>query len=118
MPPMDGSRMRKHRPAGFDPRPALHKSPASAGIIHREDNSMDSFEEIRINAPVPGTCKICATVHKPDQPHDRDSLYYQNWFRKRYKRFPTWGDAMAHCTAVTRAMWKAKLSERGILVDD
>lgn len=78
---------------------------------------MDSFEEIKIKAPRPGACKICATVHKPGQPHDRDSLYYQNWFRKRHKRFPTWADAMAHCTEDVKAEYTAILAKRGIVIE-
>ena len=78
---------------------------------------MDSFEEIKIRAPGPGSCKLCATVHTPDQPHDRDSLYYQNWFRRRYKRFPTWADAMAHCTDKVKAEYTVKLAERGITIE-
>ena len=76
---------------------------------------MDGFEEIKIRAPRPGACRICATVHKPGYPHDRDSLYYQNWFRKRYKRLPTWEDAMAHCTDPVKAEYTKALAERGII---
>lgn len=75
---------------------------------------MDSFEEIKIKAPIPGTCRLCATVHKPDMPHDRDSLYYQNWFFKRYRRFPTWTDAMAHCTDAVKRAYTDTLAKRGV----
>ena len=78
---------------------------------------MDSFEEIKIKAPGPGACKKCATIHKADQPHDRDSLYYQNWFRRRYKRFPTWADAMAHCSEETKAAFTTTLARRGIIIE-
>ena len=77
---------------------------------------MDSFEEIKITAPRPGTCWMCATVHKPGQPHDRDSLYYQNRFFQRHKRFPTWSDAMAHCTEEVKAEYTAILAKRGIIL--
>lgn len=78
---------------------------------------MDSFEEIKIKAPGPGACRKCATIHDPDQPHDRDSLYYQNWFRKRHKRFPTWTDAMAHCSDEVKAAFTATLARRGIVIE-
>lgn len=78
---------------------------------------MDGFEEIKIRAPRPGACKICATVHQPGQPHDRDSLYYQNWFRKRYKRLPTWADAMAHCSEDVKAEYMSTLAGRGITIE-
>ena len=93
---MDESRVRC-QPAGFDSRPSLHFTPAKAGIIHQED-TMARFEDIKIIPPLPGACKICATVHGPAHPHDKNSLYYMNWFWKRYKRFPTWEDAMSYGT--------------------
>jgi hypothetical protein len=56
------------------------------------------IEEIKVIPPRPGCCRLCAVRHRPEEPHDRDSLYYQNGFYKKYRRFPTWDDAMAHCT--------------------
>ncbi|MBR1565146.1 MAG: hypothetical protein IJ649_00140 [Oscillospiraceae bacterium] len=78
---------------------------------------MDSMEEIRIRAPGPRACKLCAARHKPGMPHDRDSLYYQNKFWRRYKRFPTWNDAMAHCTEEVKAAFVKELANRGIYVE-
>lgn len=60
---------------------------------------MDSLEEIKVCAPTPRTCRVCATIHDPRKPHDKNSLYYMNWFYKRNKRFPTREDAAAHCYA-------------------
>lgn len=77
-----------------------------------------SMQEIRVVPPSPGSCPICATKHDPKEPHDRDSLYYKNWFRKRYKRFPTWADAMAHCSERTKKEWKKRLARRGIIVEE
>lgn len=79
---------------------------------------MDGFEEIKVSPPRPGACKICAVKHNPAEPHDRDSLYYQNRFRKKYKRFPTWADAMAHCSQPVKARWRAKLIEKGVSPED
>lgn len=79
---------------------------------------MGGMDEIKITPPSAKACRICATVHDPQDPHDRDSLYYQNWFRKRFKRFPTWNDAMAHCSEITKACFKAKLIRRGIDPED
>ena len=76
-----------------------------------------NMEEIKVVPPSPGTCPICATNHDPGEPHDRDSLYYQNWFRKKYRRFPTWEDAMSHCEENTRARFIKRLERRGIIVD-
>lgn len=77
----------------------------------------DSMEEIKITAPGPGMCPVCATKHDERDPHDRDSLYYQNQFYKLHKRFPTWADAMSHCSAMTQAVWRDKLKKRGIVVE-
>ena len=46
----------------------------------------------------PGTCPECAVAHDPEMPHNRDSLAYQYKFYDQHGRFPTWKDAMAHCT--------------------
>ena len=35
------------------------------------------FENVMILPPKPGVCRECAVDHRPDQPHNRDSLYYQ-----------------------------------------
>lgn len=69
---------------------------------------------IKVAAPSPGKCKICATAHDPQEPHDRNSLYYQNRFHRSHKRFPTWGDAMAHCKEPVKAAWKEKLLAQGV----
>ena len=69
---------------------------------------------IRVAAPSSGTCPVCATVHDPKDPHDRNSLYYLHRFHRRHKRFPTWADAMAHCSAETQEAWKKKLLNQGV----
>jgi len=74
------------------------------------------MEGVRITAPVPGTCPVCATVHQTEDPHDLNSLYYQNRFFKAHRRFPTWADAMSHCGAMTKAVWIEKLRKKGIEV--
>ena len=74
------------------------------------------MEVIRISAPVPGTCPVCATVHDKHEPHDLNSLYYQNQFFKAHKRFPTWADALQHCDPMMKAMWCEKLKKAGIEV--
>ena len=76
----------------------------------------ESMEEIKVIPPVPGSCRICATMHDPGEPHDRDSLYYQNKFYKKYKRFPTWNDAMEHCSEPVREEYVKRLAKRGIYV--
>ena len=75
------------------------------------------FADFRLLPPVPGTCPECAVKHVPDLPHNRDSLYYQYKFYSRQGRWPTWGDAMAHCTEKMKALWRSELSARGVSAD-
>lgn len=55
------------------------------------------MEEIRILAPVPGRCRVCAAKHRPEEGHDRNSLYYQVRFYQKYRRFPNQEDAAQPC---------------------
>lgn len=61
----------------------------------------------------PGKCAECAVDHAPDQPHNRDSLFYQMQFHGRFGRWPVWADALAHCAEPTRQAWEAELRRRG-----
>ena len=81
----------------------------------RRVNSMSEFQLV---APVPGACRICADFHDPEQPHNRNSLYFQMRFRKKYGRYPTWEDAMAHCNEQTKRMQRAKLAMLGVTSED
>ncbi len=63
-----------------------------------------------------GTCPECAVKHDPGQPHNRDSLTYQYHFYDKNGRWPTWADAMAHCTDEVKADWTQALKERGVEV--
>lgn len=72
----------------------------------------------KLMPPRRGMCPECAADHKADEPHDRDSLYYQTRFYHGHGRLPTWGDAMAHCSDATRAKWKAKLLAHGVKPDE
>lgn len=60
-----------------------------------------------------GKCPECAVLHAPEQPHNQQSLVYQYGFYARHNRWPTWSDAMTHCTEETRNEWKAELQKRG-----
>lgn len=63
--------------------------------------------------PKPGTCPICAVAHEATMPHNAQSLYYQYRFYGVRGRWPTWADAVAHCSAEMRAHWKRELRARG-----
>ncbi len=63
--------------------------------------------------PAPGACPICATVHFSCDPHNAESLYYQYRFLEAHGRWPTWGDAVAHCDPDLRELWKKALIDAG-----
>jgi hypothetical protein len=65
-----------------------------------------------------GTCPICATAHEPELPHNQQSLAYQYKFYDENGRWPTWADAMEHCTEDMKAFWIAELAKKGIKVGD
>lgn len=64
--------------------------------------------------PAPGKCPECAVDHAPEQPHDQQSMAYQYDFYGKNGRWPTWTDAMAHCSDDVKKLWTAALKERGI----
>ncbi|MEG3071067.1 MAG: hypothetical protein HQP61_02355 [Peptococcaceae bacterium] len=64
----------------------------------------------------PGICPECATKHDPEQPHNQQSLTYQYKFYGKHGRWPTWDDAMGHCTEEVKQAWKEALKEYGITV--
>lgn len=64
-----------------------------------------------------GACPECAMVHDPAMPHNQQSLAYQYHFYDQNGRWPTWADAMAHCTEDVKEQWIAALKERGIEVE-
>lgn len=64
----------------------------------------------------PGTCSQCAIEHDPDQPHNPQSVHYQYAFYAEHDRWPTWADAMAHCTLEVKRLWTDALAEHGITV--
>lgn len=68
--------------------------------------------------PAPDVCQECATNHDPRQPHNQQSLYYQYYFYADHERWPTWKDAMAHCTEEVKAKWIVSLAAHGVKVED
>jgi hypothetical protein len=60
----------------------------------------------------PDVCQECAVDHAHDQPHDKQSLYYQMRFHGIHGRWPTWTDAMAHCTPEVKVAWREGLIEQ------
>lgn len=65
--------------------------------------------------PHPDACQVCGhyPAHGEDDPHNAQSLYYQYSFFGENGRWPTWADAIAHCSAETKARWEQELRARG-----
>lgn len=63
--------------------------------------------------PTECVCPICAVDHPPEKPHNAQSLYYQYRFFGIRGRWPTWADALAHCTPEMQAAWREALEKYG-----
>ncbi len=77
--------------------------------------SVDSVSEFLIVPPDLDACQVCGRLpaHDADQPHDAQSLYYQYAFYGEHGRWPTWKDALEHCSEPVRRLWEAELRRRG-----
>lgn len=74
------------------------------------------LDNMRILPPAPGKCAICADEHAAELPHNPYSLYYQMKFRQEHDRWPTWADAMEHCTDDVKTAVIQELKAKGIEV--
>ena len=63
--------------------------------------------------PPKDKCPICAVDHPPGDPHNAQSLYYQYRFYGVRGRWPTWADAIAHCSAWMQEQWTELLKKGG-----
>jgi hypothetical protein len=59
-------------------------------------------------------CQECGGNHRPEEPHNKDSLRYQYAFYQKHDRWPTWWDAMEHCTPELREQWVEELKKHGV----
>lgn len=69
-------------------------------------------------SPAPDKCQECAVAHRPEDPHNQQSLFYQYRFYGQHGRWPTWADALAHCDARMRESWTTELRKRGIEIEE
>ena len=69
-----------------------------------------------LGKPAPNVCQACAVDHDQIQPHNQESLYYQYYFYGEYGRWPTWSDAMAHCSDDVKALWVDALRAEGVAI--
>jgi len=84
------------------------------GTVQVVDIETGEVVEERRNAmtllpPAGDVCQVCAVDHPWDQPHNQESLYYQYRFYAEHGRWPTWSDAMAHCTPELQAIVREAL---------
>lgn len=64
-----------------------------------------------------GTCSECAVEHPATQPHDKQSIFYQYKFYNEHGRWPTWKDAMSHCTEDVKELWIDTLESVGVSIE-
>ena len=62
-------------------------------------------------------CNQCGVFHSPLSPHYKDSPKYQKYFHDKYGRYPSWLDAMDHCTQEIKSLWVEELRKRDIDVE-
>lgn len=62
----------------------------------------------------PGTCPQCAVDHAPEMPHNQQSMFWLYWFYNENGRWPTWKDAMSHCSDAMKAHWTRELHKAGV----
>jgi len=76
------------------------------------------IKDMKLLAPHPEACQECAEKHDPRRPHNQQSIYYQYKFYQEHDRWPTWADAMAHCTPEVKQAWIEALRENGVEVSE
>ncbi len=64
----------------------------------------------------PDHCPECNIKHDATEPHDATTLFYQVKFQREHDRWPTWADAMAHCSMETKRFWIKELAKHGVSV--
>lgn len=79
---------------------------------------MNTIDRWTLLPPNKNVCQQCAVDHDPELPHNQQSVYWQYWFLSQHNRWPTWTDAIAHCTEDMKAFWIDELAKRGIEVQE
>jgi hypothetical protein len=64
--------------------------------------------------PAPHLCQKCAVEHESYEPHDQQSMFWHVWFKKEFGRYPTWKDAMEHCSEEMKKIWIEALKKYGV----
>lgn len=64
-------------------------------------------------------CETCNWIHRPELPHNRETIFYQmRFYYENGYRWPTWRDAMAHCSEDIKKAWAETLGKLGRPIDD
>lgn len=74
--------------------------------------------EMKLLPPARHLCQQCAWEHPPEQPHNKQTLFYQVKFEMENNRPGTWNDAMSHCTPDIQKQWKEHLRNAGEIIGD
>lgn len=83
--------------------------------LYRRSVQVVPFEAWKVMPPSQG-CPDCGRGHEEWMPHDLQMLVYQYQFRSQHGRWPTWHDAMAHCTEEVKRDWIEGLKHHGLVV--
>lgn len=95
--------------------PNLNYIPAKIQTVDlNTSETTESVTQFRLLPPHPNACQVCGQIHEPEQPHNKDQLYYQYSFFSEHQRWPTWQDALAHCTPEMQKAWHDALTEAGV----
>lgn len=79
-----------------------------------KQTKLDNRNEMFLLPPSPEKCQECAVKHEKGAPHDQTSLYYHFHFHRLHGRYPTWADAVRHCSKPIRDDWEEELRKRGL----
>lgn len=107
--------------AEFDAGAVLCRCPDCNGVIdmHLTDSVVMDFDAWDYQVP-PGFCPECGIAHPEAIPHDPTTMTYILGFRRKCidvgaePRWPTWRDAMRHCTDEVRQGWIVALAAKGV----
>ncbi len=88
-----------------------HEVKVGDEIVLEQSNGIISIKAspprlMPIQPPQPGCCQVCGAKHEATEPHNRKSPYYQMQFHQEKGRWPTWEDAMAHCSKDVKKQYR------------
>lgn len=83
----------------------------------KEVEGLPFLNGMHLLPPAKGVCQECARTHEPHLPHDQQTMFYKYKFYGKHGRWPTWKDAIAHCSPEVAATWEKALRERGVWAD-